>query len=117
MKGGTKMPLRLLLCFFVMSFLLLSSCGVYSKVPPINPEHSEWEGPLLDQADIENVRIVVKPHERSITLNLKDLDADVSLILQYVQDNRPDLLQQYTFKTSDSGHYILVISKQEREVE
>ncbi|NCC63426.1 MAG: hypothetical protein EOM15_02065 [Spirochaetia bacterium] len=112
MKVGRRIRLHLYVYLVSASFLLLSSCGVYSKTAPINPDKNHWEGPLLDQADMENVQIVLKPHERSITLNLEDLDADLSLLMQYFHSNRPDFIEEYVFQSTDAGNYTLVITKQ-----
>lgn len=93
----------------VVCALLLCGCGVYSKVPPVTPQAQEWEGPLLDQADMEHVVIVVKPREKTIVLNLDELDADLSLLSTYIDTKE----NQLTLPVNDKGEYVLVIQKQQ----
>ncbi len=88
--------------------LLFSGCGVYSKIPPVNPDQSQWEGPLLDQADMEHVEIVVKPKDTTIVLNLNELDADLSLLLAYIGEQE----NQHIRTIGESGDFVLVIQKQ-----
>ncbi|ADY13448.1 hypothetical protein [Sphaerochaeta globosa] len=94
---------------FIVCSLLLSGCGVYSKVPSVTPQAQEWEGPLLDRADMEHVHIVVKPREKTIVLNLDELDADLSLLSTYIDTKE----NQHTLPVSDRGEYVLVIQKQQ----
>ncbi|MGE4584532.1 MAG: hypothetical protein AB7C91_07785 [Sphaerochaeta sp.] len=93
--------------------LSLTGCGVYSKVPPINPDNQQWEGPLLDQADMEHVQVIVQPQQTSIVLNLKDLDADLSVLFNYLGTDSPEQVGSYTFTTKTKGDYVLVIQKTE----
>ncbi|NLE15200.1 MAG: hypothetical protein GX626_04950 [Spirochaetales bacterium] len=87
--------------------LLLTGCGVYSKVPPVNPDQSEWEGPLLDKADMEHVQIVVKSRDTTIVLSLEDLDADLSLLAAYLSE--PE--NQKAPPAQETGEFVLVIQK------
>lgn len=91
------------------ALFLLGGCGVYSKVAAVNPEQQEWEGPLLDQADMEHVQIIVKPRETTIVLKLDDDNADLSLLLGYASYGE----NQHTITVNDAGGYVLVIQKQE----
>lgn len=89
--------------------LLLTGCGVYSKIPPVNPDQSEWEGPLLDQADMEHVQIVVKPRDTTIVLSLEDLDADLSLLTAYLAEKGNQMVPQ----AQETSEFVLVIQKQQ----
>ncbi len=100
----------ILVCMFTGILLLSTGCGVYSKVPPINPETDQWEGPLLEGTDLENVQITIQPEQKSIILNLKDIDADLSVILQYLEENQKI---EHTFAVNEQGSYVLVLQKQE----
>jgi hypothetical protein len=90
--------------------LLLTGCGVYSKIPPVNPDQSEWEGPLLDQADMEHVQIVVKPRDTTIVLSLEDLDADLSLLTTAYLAEKGNQMVPPAQETSE---FVLVIQKQQ----
>ncbi len=98
-----------LLC--IVAFLLFfgTGCGVYSKVPAVQPQGQEWEGPLLDQADMEHIKVTVKARKTSVTLNLEELDADLPLLMTYVRQ------AEQTSSPDDEleADYILVIAKQE----
>jgi len=89
--------------------LLLTGCGVYSKIPPVNPDQSEWEGPLLDQADMEHVQIVVKPRDTTIVLSLEDLDADLSLLTAYFAEKGNQMVPP----AQETSEFVLVIQKQQ----
>lgn len=97
------------IALLILCTLLLSGCGVYSKVPPVNPQEQQWEGPLLDQADMEDVQIVVKPRDKTIVLNLDELDADLSLLSEYIDTKE----NQHTIPVNDMSDYVLVIQKQQ----
>lgn len=111
--GGKRMRTRAhqftLLCILTFLLLFTTGCGVYSKVPAVQPEGQEWEGPLLDQADMQHIQVTVKARKPTVTLNLEELDADLPLLLTYVKQA----------EESSSPHdeleadYTLVIAKQE----
>lgn len=104
-----KHAIRHMFALLFFCTLLLSGCGVYSKVPPVNPDQSEWEGPLLDQADMEHVQIIVKPRDTTIVLNLDELDADMALLLAYLGEKE----NQHIQPVQESGEFMLVIQKQQ----
>lgn len=119
---GTTQGIRLgiILCSLLFSLLFLSSCGVYSKVPPVNPDESPiWSGPLLDDADMEHVRIYIKPNQRTITLNMEDLDGDLRILLteydENMRENSEDtVIEELSVNVPQSGSYVLVIDKTNR---
>ncbi|MEA4859304.1 hypothetical protein SDC9_102365 [bioreactor metagenome] len=95
----------------ILSLLLFFStgCGVYSKVPAVQPEGQGWEGPLLDQADMEDIQVTVKARKNSVTLNLEELDADLPLLLTYINQ-----AEETSSSNNELGsEYILVIAKKE----
>ena len=112
------MRLRSRLVQFVVIFLLLgtialvSSCGVYSKTPAINPDEEHWEGPLLDGTEMEDVQITIKPQQKAIVINLEDLDVDPAVLMQYLRAKESQY-QSFSVEASDS--YVLVIKKQDLE--
>ena len=76
------------LCFLLFLMLVLTGCGVYSKAAPVNPEETLlWSGPLLDEADMENVRIFIQPNQHTITLNMEDIDGDLRILLAEYDTN------------------------------
>ncbi len=110
------------LCMF-LSLLFLTSCGVYSKIPPVNPDEPfVWSGPLLEDADMENVRIYIKPNQRTITLNMDDLDGDLRVLLSEYDKNKTEadddseslVVEELSVKIPQSGNYVLVIEKTNR---
>ncbi|NLK06679.1 MAG: hypothetical protein GX315_09980 [Spirochaetales bacterium] len=105
----TRYSQFLLLGILPLLLFFSTGCGVYSKVPAVQPEGQEWEGPLLDQADMEDIQVTLKARKNSVTLNLEELDADLQLLLTYANQAE---------ETSSSNNeleseYILVISKKE----
>ncbi|MFA6731648.1 MAG: hypothetical protein WCS07_02800 [Sphaerochaeta sp.] len=98
-----------LLCILASLLFFGTGCGVYSKVPAVQPQGQEWEGPLLDQADMEHIQVTVKARKTSVTLNLEELDADLPLLLTYAKQ------AEQTSSPDDEleADYILVIAKQE----
>lgn len=108
---SSRRNLKHLLMLATMCFLLLlTSCGVYSKVPAVTPGDGQWEGPLLDQADLDQVQIVLVPQERTIVLGLDEVDADLATLLAYntqTNDQRPMLKEENT-------DFVLVIRNQEQ---
>lgn len=100
------------ICLLLGTMTLVSSCGVYSKTPAINPDEEHWEGPLLAGNEMDDVQITIKPAQKSIVLNLEDLDTDLSVILQYLKTQEA---KQQTFTVEDTGSYVLVIKKQDLE--
>ncbi|MBI9096586.1 MAG: hypothetical protein JEY71_17125 [Sphaerochaeta sp.] len=122
-KTATYTRQGVTLWFLLLSLLLLPSCGVYSKAPPVNPEEaSGWSGPLLEDADMENVRIYIKPNQRTITLNMENLDGDLRILLaeykasksEVVQDSQDMVVEELSVKVPQSGNYVLVIEKTNR---
>ncbi len=110
-------------CCLLISLLFFSSCGVYSKVPPVNPDlDSGWSGPLLEEADMENVRIYIKPNQRTITLNMDDLDGDLRLLLAEYDESKRDAdedieafaVEELSVNIPQNGSYVLVIEKTNR---
>lgn len=103
------------------SLLFLSGCGVYSKAPPVNPEQNQWEGPLLDSNDLDHVQIYVKPSQKTIVLNLSDLNADLRMFLslyQHTENQNLDnaaLLEQFVVDIPQTGDYVLIIEKDSQE--
>ena len=113
----------IVLWFLLFSLLILPSCGVYSKVPPVNPEQAPvWSGPLLGDADMENVRIYIKPNQRTITLNMDDLDGDLRFLLAEYDANKSEaeldsedlVFEELSVNVPQSGSYVLVIEKTNR---
>ena len=107
----------------LLSLLVLPSCGVYSKVPPVNPDEAPvWTGPLLGEAEMENVRIYIKPNQRTITLNMEDLDGDLRLLLTEYEENQREaddeteapVAEELSVNIPQSGNYVLVIEKTNR---
>lgn len=122
-KTTTFIRQGIALWFLLLSLLLLPGCGVYSKVPPVNPEEDPgWSGPLLENADMENVKIYIKPNQRTITLNMEDLDGDLKILLaeyeasksDVVQDSQDMVVEELSVKVPQSGNYVLVIEKTNR---
>lgn len=126
-KSKTKTTTRtwqgIALCFLLASLLFLPSCGVYSKVPPVNPEETPvWSGPLLGDADMENVRIYIKPKQRTITLNMDDLDGDLRFLLAEYDESRSEadddrevfVVEELSVNIPQNGNYVLVIEKTNR---
>ncbi len=114
---------RLFLCCLLASLLFLSGCGVYSKVPPVNPvDPPVWSGPLLEDADMENVRVYIKANQRTITLNMEDLDGELKiLLLEYEEDkaeagqgSSDGIFEELSVNIPQSGNYVLVIEKTNR---
>ncbi|MGH0053056.1 MAG: hypothetical protein ACQ5SW_06685 [Sphaerochaetaceae bacterium] len=97
-------------CLLIGTILVATSCSAYSKTPAINPDEQHWEGPLLDGTDMEDVQITIKPQQKSVVLNMEDLDTDLSVLMQYLSTGES---QEHTFTVEDAGSYILVIKKQE----
>lgn len=118
-KIALAVRLGVLLCSLLLSLLVLPSCGVYSKVPPVNPDEMPlWSGPLLEDADMEHVRIYIKPNQRTITLNMEDLDGDLRILLAEYDANRGEEedsedipMQELSVNIPQSGNYVLVIEK------
>lgn len=121
----TVAKLGIVLCS-LLSLLLLPGCGVYSKAPPVNPEEIPlWSGPLVHDADMENVRIYIKPNHRTITLDMEGLDADVRVLLAEYEANAGDrdkedddhlepLSVEELSVNVQSGTYVLIIEKTKR---
>ncbi len=108
--------LGILLCSLLLALLVLPGCGVYSKVPPVNPDEIPlWSGPLLEDTDMEHVRIYIKPNQRTITLNMEDLDGDLRILLEEYDANRSDekdtSLEELSVNVPREGNYVLVIEK------
>lgn len=120
LRTGIKAGIGLCL---LLALLVLPSCGVYSKPPPINPEEIPlWSGPLVHDADMENVRIYIKANQRTITLNMEDLDGDVRILLAEYETNigeretgsedYPELLFVEELSVNvQGGNYVLIIEK------
>lgn len=120
LRTGIKAGIGLCL---LLALLVLPSCGVYSKAPPVNPEEiSLWSGPLVHDADMENVRIYIKANQRTITLNMEDLDGDVRILLAEYETNigeretgsedYPELLFVEELSVNvQGGNYVLIIEK------
>lgn len=116
--AGTR--LGILLCSLLLFLFLLTGCGVYSKVPPVNPDETpNWSGPLLQDADMENVRIYIRPNKRTITLDMESLDGDLRILLAEYNESNNDfeggnqemMLEELSVKIPQSGNYVLVIEK------
>ncbi len=118
----TVAKLGIVLCS-LLSLLLLPGCGVYSKAPPVNPEEIPlWSGPLVQDEDIENVRIYIKPNSRTITLDMEDLDADLRVLLAEYEANagdrgkedddplEPSSVEELSVNVQ-SENYVLIIEK------
>lgn len=112
----------MILCL-LLSLFFLPSCGVYSKVPPVNPNETPvWSGPLLENADMEDVRIYIKPNQRTITLNMEDLDGDLKVLLTEYDENKTGydlefeecVFEELSVNIPQSGNYVLVIEKTKR---
>ena len=110
----------IVLCCLLLSLLVLPGCGVYSKVPPVNPDEAPmWSGPLLGDTDMENVRIYIKPNQRTITLNMADLDGDLRFLLAEYDENKSEsdvdsedfVVEELSVNIPQSGNYVLVIEK------
>lgn len=120
-KTPTYIQQGIVLCCLLLSLLFFSSCGVYSKVPPVNPDQaSGWSGPLLEDADMEHVRIYIKPNQRTITLNMDDLDGDLRLLLAEYDESKNEsdegdptttVVEELSVNIPKSGAYVLVIEK------
>ncbi len=109
------------LCCLLLSLLFLPGCGVYSKVPPVNPDDPPvWSGPLLEDADMENVRVFIKPNQRTIFLNMEDLDGDLRVLLSEYDENKGEsdddtlVVEELSVNIPQSGNYVLVIEKTNR---
>jgi len=110
----------IVLCCLLLSLLVLPGCGVYSKVPPVNPDEARiWSGPMLGDTDMENVRIYIKPNQRTITLNMADLDGDLRFLLAEYDENKSEsdvdsedfVVEELSVNIPQSGNYVLVIEK------
>ncbi len=106
------MRTRLLVLLLAMVATLLCGCGVYSKVPPVNPEQDQWEGPLLDEDTMQTVHISVKPTHHTVVLDLSQLDADLSLLLGYLAHDTVESIDAHTITITEEGNYVLVIHKE-----
>jgi len=126
-KSKTKITIRtrqgIVLCCLLVSLLFLPSCGVYSKVPPVNPDEAPvWSGPLLEDADMENVRIYIKPNQRTIILNMDDLDGDLRVLLAEYDENKSEaeedsealVVEELSVNVPQNENYVLVIEKTNR---
>lgn len=111
------------LCCLLVALLFFPGCGVYSKVPPVNPDASPvWSGTLLEDADMENVRVIIKPNQRTITLNMEDLDGELRVLLAEYDANKratdidtEDMVfEELSVNVPQSGNYVLVIEKTNR---
>ncbi|MBG0766145.1 MAG: hypothetical protein PWP25_885 [Sphaerochaeta sp.] len=98
------------ICLLLGTITLVSSCGVYSKTPAINPDEQHWEGPLLDGTEMEDVQITIKPQQKAYIINLENLDVDSAVLMQYLRGQES---QQQTFTVEEKDSYILVIKKQD----
>jgi len=116
----TRTRQGIVLWCLLFSLLALPGCGVYSKVPPVNPEEAPvWSGPLLGDAGLENVRIYIKPNQRTIKLNMEDLDGDLRLLLEEYDVSRSEaedhsaalVVEELSVNIPQSGNYVLVIEK------
>ena len=121
-KTTTRTRQGIALCCLLASLLFLPGCGVYSKVPPVNPDEAPvWSGPLLGDADMENVRIYIKAKQRTITLNLDDLDGDLRFLLAEYDESRGEdddaaafVVEELSVNIPQNGNYVLVIEKTNR---
>lgn len=116
MKITMVTKVGLLVCSLLLSALVLTSCGVYSKVPPVNPEEMpNWSGPLVADADMEHVRIYIKGGQRTITLNMEDLNEDLRLLLAEYDQSKGEtqgmVMEELSVNVPQSGNYVLVIEK------
>ena len=112
----TYMGQTIALCCLLVALLFFPGCGVYSKVPPVNPDASPvWSGTLLEDADMENVRVIIKPNQRTITLNMEDLNEDLRLLLAEYDQSKGEtqgmVMEELSVNVPQSGNYVLVIEK------
>lgn len=109
--------LGIVLCSLLLALLFLSSCGVYSKAPPVNPDETPvWSGSLLSDSDMENVKIFIKPNQRTITLNMEDFDGDLRVLLAEYDTSKGEtendmVFEELSVNIPQSGTYVLVIEK------
>gem|GEM_PF-5028093 len=71
---------------------------------------------------MENVRIYIKPNQRTITLNMDDLDGDLRFLLAEYDANKSEaeldsedlVFEELSVNVPQSGSYVLVIEKTNR---
>ncbi|MDT4761735.1 hypothetical protein [Sphaerochaeta sp. PS] len=108
------------LSLMLLGLLFLSGCGVYSKVPPVNPKDMPtWSGPLVENADLDNVKIYIKPNQRTIVLNMEELDGDLRILLSDYELSKGEgeaipqdtFVEELSVNVPQNGSYVLVIKK------
>ncbi len=114
MKLRSRLVQFMSICLLLGTITLVSSCGVYSKTPAVNPDEQHWEGPLLDGKEMEDVQITIKPQQKAIVINLDELDIDSDVLMQYL---RAQESKQQTFTVEESDSYILLIRKQDLDTD
>ncbi len=74
-----------------------------------------WSGPLVADADMEHVRIYIKGGQRTITLNMEDLNEDLRLLLAEYDQSKGEtqgmVMEELSVNVPQSGNYVLVIEK------